>query len=529
MTDSNVELKEDDQINGIVCNNCKLSDTKVLLLTSIDLIKRGVEIADNRLIGRALHSYAVLRRSCKLNNIILILNSINTLTEGSLGEDCRVILSILLNVVKSSNEDIDMKNTNTVDLIEDTDTKMEQLVNKLDISVYSNCLPECVTFLGSLALIHLLDSKIKSKIETLNTFDKQLTDSLELSVALYQFVRKFTHQSMDLLSAKAIFYYGRVNELCKKLGSIRNEILASYRIATLHHNLMTQATCLNLILRSYILENLYDLGLKALEKLTYPEQLSSNAQQARYLYYSGILYAMKLEYSKSYSCLTQAIRKAPHTKGKSGLSFALSSQKFAIVVQLLMGGIPERFTFNTSSLRRGLLPYLYLTQAVRSGDIREFETVIEKNRTIFENDRAMALIQRLAHNVIRAGLRTICVSYSRIYLDDIADKLGWGNTDDIEGVVAKAILDKVIDARINDEMRSVEMIPQRDQYGSDVMLRSLHSRIAFCLLLRSDAIKAMEYPDVSTSTKPSDSDEEARRLSQEEIEAAVRGIDDGMI
>ena len=58
---------------------------------------------------------------------------------------------------------------------------------------------------------------------------------------------------------------------------------------------------------------------------------------------------------------------------------------------------------------------------------------------------------RLRHNVIKTGIRMISLSYSRISLADIAEKLSLESTQDAEYIVAKAIKDGVIEAVINHE------------------------------------------------------------------------------
>jgi 26S proteasome regulatory subunit N3 len=52
---------------------------------------------------------------------------------------------------------------------------------------------------------------------------------------------------------------------------------------------------------------------------------------------------------------------------------------------------------------------------------------------------------RLAHNVIKTGLRKISLSYSRISLADIASKLTLDDAASAEFVCAKAIRDGVIE------------------------------------------------------------------------------------
>lgn len=68
-----------------------------------------------------------------------------------------------------------------------------------------------------------------------------------------------------------------------------------------------------------------------------------------------------------------AARKAPQDTAKG---FSLTVQKLIVIVQLLMGDIPERSVFNVSETRAALKPYLDLTQAVRAGDLHEFSRVI---------------------------------------------------------------------------------------------------------------------------------------------------------
>ena len=63
----------------------------------------------------------------------------------------------------------------------------------------------------------------------------------------------------------------------------------------------------------------------------------------------------------------------------------------------------------------------------------------------FAEDGNLTLIQRLGHNVIKVGLRRINVAYSRISLQDIADKLGFESVQSAEFICAKAIRDGVLD------------------------------------------------------------------------------------
>merc|ERR1719310_2750526 len=113
---------------------------------------------------------------------------------------------------------------------------------------------------------------------------------------------------------------------------------------------------------------------KLLAKSAFPEQ-ASNGQLARYLYYTGRIKALQLEYSEAHRCLLQAQRKGPASKA---LGFRLTVHKLGTIVQLLLGEIPERAFFRAPSSRTPMLPYLNLVQAVRLGDLAAFKSAMEQ-------------------------------------------------------------------------------------------------------------------------------------------------------
>ena len=61
---------------------------------------------------------------------------------------------------------------------------------------------------------------------------------------------------------------------------------------------------------------------------------------------------------------------------------------------------------------------------------------INHNLVFFMN----GLVNRLRHNVIKAGVRMINLSYSRISLTDIAQKLQLDSPEDAEFIVAKVLV-----------------------------------------------------------------------------------------
>ena len=88
---------------------------------------------------------------------------------------------------------------------------------------------------------------------------------------------------------------------------------------------------------------------------------------------------------------------------------------------------------------------------MRIGDVNAFNAVVKQYAATFQADRTFTLVLRfvvpnamhnsqpcsLRHNVIKTGLRLICLSYQRISLADIAQKLNMDSAEDAQYIVAK--------------------------------------------------------------------------------------------
>ena len=112
-------------------------------------------------------------------------------------------------------------------------------------------------------------------------------------------------------------------------------------------------------------------------------------------------------------------------------------------------------------------------QAVRIGDLELFRSVAERNAAVFATDKSQNLIVRLRHNVIRTGLRNISISYSRISLADVAQKLHLDSAtavDDAESIVTKAIRDGGIDASVDHSKGWMQSKETGDIYSTQVWL-----------------------------------------------------------
>nr|Q9U5Z8.1 RecName: Full=Probable 26S proteasome non-ATPase regulatory subunit 3; Short=26S proteasome subunit S3; AltName: Full=26S proteasome regulatory subunit RPN3; AltName: Full=Diphenol oxidase A2 component; Short=DOX-A2 [Anopheles stephensi]CAB61220.1 26S proteasome regulatory subunit [Anopheles stephensi] len=322
-------------------------------------------------------------------------------------------------------------------------------------------------------------------------------------------------RSLDLIAAKCYFYHSRVSELNNDLESIRSFLHSRLRTATLRNDFEGQAVLINCLLRNYLHYSLYDQADKLVNKSVFPETASNN-ECARFLYYLGRIKAAKLEYSVAHKQLVQALRKAPQ---QAAVGFRQTVQKLVIVVELLLGDIPERKVFRQAALRRSLGPYFQLTQAVRMGNLQRFGEVLENFGEQFRQDHTFTLIIRLRHNVIKTAIRSIGLAYSRISPQDIARKLGLDSPEDAEFIVAKAIRDGVIDATLDPEKGYMRTKESTDIYSTREPQLAFHQRISFCLDLHNQSVKAMRYPPKSYG-KELESAEERREREQQDLELA---------
>lgn len=210
------------------------------------------------------------------------------------------------------------------------------------------------------------------------------------------------------------------------------------------------------------------------------------------MYYLGRIRAIQLSYTDAHDHLINATRKAPTNPVAVG--FYQASMKFLIVVELLMGDIPDRAIFSQPKLERSLEPYFKLVKAVRVGDLQGFLHIVKTNASAFHHDGTYTLILRLRQNVIRTGIRMLSLSYSRISLRDICIRLGLESEESAEYIVAKAIRDGVIEATINHEKGFMETKQSGDVYATREPADAFHERIKACLALHDESVKAMRFP-----------------------------------
>lgn len=347
-------------------------------------------------------------------------------------------------------------------------------------------LPEVDTYLAILVQICLYDTK-------------NIQKGADFSTSLIERLRTVNRRTLDSLAARVYFYYSIFFEQMTPLPPspaaavtlIRQPLLAALRTAVLRKDVDTQATVMTLLLRNYLSTSHISQADLLISHNRFPASASNN-QIARYLYYLGRIRAIQLQYTDAHGHLIGATRKSPTSHCARG--FYQASHKMLVVVELLMGDIPDRGIFRQPTLERAMHPYFLLVQAVSVGDLDGFLNIVNTHSATFRKDSTYTLILRLRQNVIKTGIRMMSLSYSRISLRDICLRLGLDSEESAEYIVAKAIRDGVIEATLDHEKGFMKSKDVGDIYATREPGEAFHERIRACLGLHDESVKAMRFP-----------------------------------
>ncbi|KAF0990982.1 hypothetical protein HZS_5152 [Henneguya salminicola] len=164
-----------------------------------------------------------------------------------------------------------------------------------------------------------------------------------------------------------------------------------------------------------------------------------------------------------------------------------------LLSKLLIGEYPDRKLFLNECYFKGILPYFDLIKAVKLGSHLLFTQYIDKNQDCYIRDHTAAIVLRLHHNVLKAALVRLSLSYSSIYLTDIAKKLSLDNND-VEFIVAKAIKDNIVNALIDHDLSIANFKTEDNVYNTHKPQKLLQSRSTECYNLYSKFMTSMTYP-----------------------------------
>lgn len=437
--------------------NCLFSDIK----NNFGLLERAVSLFDPRFTLRVLRSISSMRKHLTADVLAQVVSE-------TYAKSSPVAQSLLGAIQHDKSDKMDLDMNNRASSAKPSSPSREPL-------------PEIGVYLSILCQIHLCDKKA-------------FKEGAKFSEGLVERLRTMNRRTLDSLAARVYFYYSLFYEQIAPLPpspvasiiSVRQPLLAALRTAVLRKDQDVQATVTTLLLRNY-LSTSHIIQADLLISHTQFPPTASNNQIARYLYYLGRIRAIQLSYTEAHEHLIGATRKSPTSHTASG--FYQASHKLLVVVELLMGDIPDRALFRQPSLESSLQPYLQLVQAVSVGDLDGFLTLVQTYSKAFRHDGTYTLILRLRQNVIKTGLRMMSLSYARISLRDICLRLGLGSEESAEYIVAKAIRDGVIEASIDHEKGFMKSKEVGDVYATSQPGEAFHERITACLSLHDESVK----------------------------------------
>jgi 26S proteasome regulatory subunit N3 len=340
---------------------------------------------------------------------------------------------------------------------------------------------EVELYIQLLVMLYLLD---QGKLDDVDACTKNYIAKID----------QYEKRSLDPFLAKGFFYLTLVAERQNKISDLRGYLNGRLRVATLRNQTDTVAILIVCLLRVFLLSKNYSGASKLLTKVSFPESANNN-ELARFLYYQGRIKAVELDYNGAATFFQQALRKAP---SDAAVGFKQNVHKWIIVIQLLLGLIPERSVFRVAAYKKPLAPYLELTHAIRLGDIILFNKIVDTYKPVFTQDETITLIVRLRQNVIKTAIRQISLAYSKISIKDIARKLALSSPAEAEYMVTKAIKEGTIDALVSFDTtaddRYMQTVETENIYRSTEPQFSYDERIKHCLLLHNQAVKALRYP-----------------------------------
>ena len=197
------------------------------------------------------------------------------------------------------------------------------------------------------------------------------------------------------------------------------------------------------------------------ELVVFPLGKCTSSDEARFLYYSGVVHAINKKYGAAEDFFRDALAKVPQGVGGG---FCATVAKWYSLSQVAAGSIPRVSLFRDVVERAGLdkrrvsmylSPYARLIAAVRSGDMARYSAVFERHRDVFSADSlVLTLVTRLRHVVYPVGLLKICSSYSRISMDDVATRLGV-QPEEAMLIVVDAIQDGIISSEVEPQTRTL--------------------------------------------------------------------------
>ena len=149
------------------------------------------------------------------------------------------------------------------DAPKDGDTKPEVLGEIVSSGQAGDPHPEVEAYLSNIVINNLLRD---SKNDT----------AADLAAKVLTHFSQFNKRNLDVFTSQTTSFLSLAHQNLGTLSSIRHFLLKAHRSACLQHNEFGQATIINLLLRNYLNDSLYDQASKLVAKVRFPETASVN-------------------------------------------------------------------------------------------------------------------------------------------------------------------------------------------------------------------------------------------------------------
>jgi 26S proteasome regulatory subunit N3 len=106
--------------------------------------------------------------------------------------------------------------------------------------------------------------------------DGDFTNAKDFSDFIFLRLNLVNRRTIDPFQAKAIYFMALAYEKVGKLHTIRPQIYESFKSSCLHLDTVGQATMMNIIIRSYLQQNLYEQARNFISKTTFPENSNNS-------------------------------------------------------------------------------------------------------------------------------------------------------------------------------------------------------------------------------------------------------------
>lgn len=280
---------------------------------------------------------------------------------------------------------------------------------------------------------------------------------------------------------------------------IFRDLMAGFQTSNLRHDKVTAGTLYNAILRTNILFGRIEAASRFVA--CSPSSFSSDLEASgcssypKSCYYVALIRAHFGHYHEAANLLADAFRKCPpsastNTQGQGLRGFLVSLTRLNVVVQLLIGVVPELTTFTASTIHA---PYFSLARSIRLGDLSAYQATLNKYAAVFERHGTSHLVSRLHTNVLNAAIRRIQTVYKSIPLSAVATILLLPSAEQASAVLTRAMHEGVCFGTITPEGIYIPSNNSTD-YTGDVAQTTLHMLTLVANNLGGSCARAMRFP-----------------------------------